>query len=147
MTDYFSEMGWRELRDGETPNQLLHLARLFRDFNMFQELNSLNGENLPPAASKAAIEALEQEVIETSGIQCPVCLKEHSIGEAVKKLPCAHKYHAECILPWLAKTNSCPLCRYELPTDDDDYEAWRKEKKRAKDREADIENLHNSMFS
>lgn len=45
------------------------------------------------------------------------------------------------------QTNSCPLCRYELPTNDEYYEAYRKEKKRAKERESDIENLHSSMFT
>lgn len=147
MADYFSEMGWQELREGEQPNHLLHLARLFGDYRMFDELNALNGERLAPPASKAAVDALKNELISNNGIQCPICLKEHSAGETVKKMPCKHKFHSDCILPWLAKTNSCPLCRHELPTDDEDYEEWSKEKKRAKEREADIENLHNSMFS
>ncbi|XP_018567650.1 E3 ubiquitin-protein ligase RNF181 [Anoplophora glabripennis] len=147
MADYFSEMGWAPLGEGEAPNHLLHLARLFRDYNMFEELNVLNGERLPPPASKTVVETLPNEQVSELGSQCPICLKDHVIGEIAKKLPCKHLYHNDCIMPWLSKTNSCPLCRYELPTDDEDYEAWRKEKKRAKEREADIENLHNSMFS
>lgn len=147
MADYFGEMGWTPLEDGQAPDHFLHLARLFRDFNMFDELNNLNGQKLPPPASKNAVESIPNENITNSDTQCPVCLKEHIKGETAKKLPCGHLYHNNCIMPWLSKTNSCPLCRYELPTDDEDYEAWRKEKKRAKEREADIENLHNSMFS
>jgi hypothetical protein len=39
------------------------------------------------------------------------------------------------------------LCRHELPTDDEEYEMYKKEKLRAKQREEELETLHNSMFS
>ena len=44
------------------------------------------------------------------------------------------------------QTNSCPVCRQQYPTDDERYESMLKHKKRQKEREQDIENLHNSMF-
>ena len=44
------------------------------------------------------------------------------------------------------QTNSCPVCRRQYPTDDERYESMLKHKKRQKEREQDIENLHNSMF-
>lgn len=37
MTDYFQEMGWRELEDGEQPNHLLHMARFLIDFGMYDD--------------------------------------------------------------------------------------------------------------
>ncbi|KAL1506782.1 hypothetical protein ABEB36_006083 [Hypothenemus hampei] len=147
MADYFSEMGWRELADGERPNYLSHISRIFREQGMFEELRALHGNGLSPPASKAAVEALESETISKSGINCPICLSEYSVGELVKKMPCKHFFHPHCILPWLAKTNSCPLCKFELPTDDEHYEEQRRRKKREKEREANVETLHNSMFS
>ncbi|KAL0274560.1 UNVERIFIED_CONTAM: hypothetical protein PYX00_002660 [Menopon gallinae] len=145
MADYFDEMGWKPLDDGEAPNHLLHFARLLRDFGMFEELGE--DKRLPPPASKEVVNNLKKEIINRADVKCPVCLKEHDVGETVTVLPCSHSFHGECILPWLGKTNSCPLCRYEMPTDDADYELYRKEKLRAKEREDDLKNLHNSMFS
>lgn len=56
MADYFDEMGWRPLGEGEQPNHLLHMARLLRDYNMFEELGETN--RLPPPASKEIVEGL-----------------------------------------------------------------------------------------
>nr|CAD7568477.1 unnamed protein product [Timema californicum] len=115
------------------------------DFGMWEELGQ--SQRLPPPASKDIVKNLKEKEISSSDDKCPVCLKIHSLGEVVKVLPCNHSFHSACILPWLEKTNSCPLCRHQLPTDDEDYEAYRKDSLRAKQREDDIETLHNSMFS
>lgn len=56
MADYFDEMGWRPLGEGEQPDHLLHLARLLRDYNMFEELGQ--PRQLPPPASKEIVEGL-----------------------------------------------------------------------------------------
>lgn len=44
------------------------------------------------------------------------------------------------------QTCSCPVCRFELPTDDADFEEMRRQSKRAQQREHDLEQLHGSMF-
>ncbi|XP_022911485.1 E3 ubiquitin-protein ligase RNF181-like [Onthophagus taurus] len=144
MANYFDEMGWTPLRDGETPNLTTLIQQLLRDFLMFDE-NTTN--RLPPPASKSAVLNLKTDVLSSEGDQCPICLKRFKIDETFKQMPCEHSFHPECIDLWLSKTNSCPLCRFELPTDDEDYEAYRKEKIRAKQREEELKVLHNSMFS
>ncbi|XXG72807.1 hypothetical protein AAC387_Pa07g1819 [Persea americana] len=97
-------------------------------FGQFTEAeNSLRGS--PPAA-KHVVENLPsiflaKEDIEKNNALCAICKDEISLDERVKRLPCAHHYHGECILPWLGIRNTCPVCRFELPTDDPDYEHWR----------------------
>ncbi|KAK6780072.1 hypothetical protein RDI58_022256 [Solanum bulbocastanum] len=55
-------------------------------------------------------------------LSCAICKDSLFVGTIVNRLPCSHLYHPSCIFPWLASRNSCPLCRYELPIDDLDYE-------------------------
>lgn len=91
-------------------------------------------ERPAPPASQAAVDGLHHAVILPSDVapanKCPVCLLPFDVDEEVVLMPCKHRFHDGCIVPWLKKTNSCPVCRYELPTDDPDYESYRKEKVR-----------------
>jgi len=89
--------------------------------------NDPNRYGTPPAA-KSALSALPDVVVThamvgaAEGAECAVCKDDFSPGEVAKQMPCKHIYHADCIVPWLELHNSCPICRFELPTDDPDYE-------------------------
>lgn len=94
-------------------------------FGQLSEQNS-NTKGSPPAA-KSVIENLPSVVLrkeDTTEIDavCAVCKDGIQAEEQVKRLPCLHHYHEDCILPWLGIRNTCPLCRFELPTDDPEYE-------------------------
>ncbi|XP_057952370.1 uncharacterized protein LOC131146653 [Malania oleifera] len=83
-----------------------------------------------PPASKSAVENLvslvmREEDVGKSNAVCAVCKEEMNVGEKASELPCSHRYHGECIVPWLGIRNTCPVCRYELPTDDPEYERRR----------------------
>ncbi|XP_014252993.1 E3 ubiquitin-protein ligase RNF181-like [Cimex lectularius] len=140
MASYFEEMGWTPLADGETPNHYWHLIRLLWD-------EAGESQRLPPPTSQEVIDNLPEATILKNDIQCTICLKKFEVGEKVKVLPCTHEFHAPCILPWLGKTSTCPLCRDYLKTDDEQYEEYKKAKIREKQRQEEIDALHNSMFS
>ncbi|KAI3461919.1 hypothetical protein Pfo_018582 [Paulownia fortunei] len=78
--------------------------------------NDPNRYGTPPA-QKEAVEALPTVKIEET-LQCSVCLDDCEIGAEVKEMPCKHKFHSRCILPWLELHSSCPICRYQLPCDE-----------------------------
>lgn len=37
----------------------------------------------------------------SSSNECPVCKDDFSIGDEVKKLPCEHIFHPDCVVTWL----------------------------------------------
>ncbi|KAG2607357.1 uncharacterized protein LOC120671212 [Panicum virgatum] len=80
-----------------------------------------------PPAARAAVERLQVVAVrgEEAAQGCAVCKDGMAQGELATRLPCGHFYHGACIGPWLAIRNSCPVCRYELPTDDPEYERRR----------------------
>ncbi|GAB2216180.1 hypothetical protein Droror1_Dr00023949 [Drosera rotundifolia] len=43
--------------------------------------------------------------------ECAVCLEEFKMGENLVNLPCAHKFHSRCLVPWLDNNSHCPCCR------------------------------------
>ncbi|GAV77603.1 zf-RING_2 domain-containing protein/zf-RING_3 domain-containing protein [Cephalotus follicularis] len=49
-------------------------------------------------------------------ILCAICKEQFLLDAIVKRLPCNHLYHSDCITPWLHLHNSCPLCRSKIPT-------------------------------
>lgn len=74
-----------------------------------------------PSASKAAIDSLPTIEICRNHLatesHCAVCMEPFELGTSAREMPCKHTYHSDCILPWLAIRNSCPVCRHELPAD------------------------------
>ncbi|KAI8462935.1 MAG: hypothetical protein J3K34DRAFT_445799 [Monoraphidium minutum] len=45
---------------------------------------------------------------------CAVCQCEYQEGDRMVHFPCLHKYHEDCVLPWLEAHKTCPLCKEEL---------------------------------
>ena len=46
-----------------------------------------------------------------SDVKCLVCQFQYEDKECLRRLPCGHCFHAECIDQWLLGKNVCPYCR------------------------------------
>ncbi|KAI8800701.1 hypothetical protein BJ742DRAFT_840472 [Cladochytrium replicatum] len=78
------------------------------------ESNSHSG---PPPASKAFIESIPSVDIKPGmDKECPICVEPFE-NLVAKQLPCKHRFHGGCVVPWLNSHNTCPICRREFPTD------------------------------
>ena len=52
---------------------------------------------------------------EDGGLSCSICTEDFNKGEEVRVLPCNHKFHPDCVDPWLLNVSgTCPLCRIDL---------------------------------
>jgi hypothetical protein len=49
-----------------------------------------------------------------TGDECAICLCPFESGEVCRKLPCAHLFHADCIVEWFTRSVQCPLCKGDV---------------------------------
>lgn len=50
------------------------------------------------------------EPVEDNNLGCSICTEDFSVGQDVRVLPCNHKYHPQCVDPWLVNVSgTCPL--------------------------------------
>ncbi|XP_062195831.1 E3 ubiquitin-protein ligase SIRP1-like [Phragmites australis] len=78
------------------------------------------GQPPAPAESIAALPTVE--VPEPAAV-CAICKEDLPLASAARKLPCAHLYHSCCIVTWLEMHNSCPVCRFRLPSSEPEVAA------------------------
>ncbi|KAF7805434.1 E3 ubiquitin-protein ligase RDUF2-like [Senna tora] len=99
--------------------------RLLEQFAQI-EMNGFGRPENPPA-SKASVESMPTIQIGEDHVgseaHCAVCKEAFELGTEAREMPCKHIYHSDCILPWLSMRNSCPVCRYELPSDGNPLES------------------------
>lgn len=72
-------------------------------------------------ATTTAIEKLHIEKFKEEGVSsdpdsntCTICLDRLTDGVQFMRMPCMHIFHEGCIITWLNRSNSCPLCRFKL---------------------------------
>nr|GMD87663.1 probable E3 ubiquitin-protein ligase RHY1A [Ipomoea batatas] len=76
----------------------------------------------PPGLTKESLESLRvelfnnldysiQEAIPSVPLECSICLEAFSNGDKLFCLPCGHKFHDVCLVPWVRTCGDCPYCR------------------------------------
>ena len=64
----------------------------------------------PDTASTSLAGGQAAEAQGDEHLGCSICTEDFHVGEDVRVLPCNHKYHPQCIDPWLINVSgTCPL--------------------------------------
>ena len=109
----------------------------FRSHNLFEHIIEMLQRNLElaekkkhPSTSKNALKKLKKFPMSKKFCKtndkgqlefpnCCICLSEINSGENTVLLPCGHLFHKDCCFTWLNKNNTCPICRFELPPEEE----------------------------
>ena len=70
------------------------------------------GKAVRVALSATEIDNLTKEFYRNEGNEtCGTCLEEFENNELTNVLSCSHRFHPNCIIPWLKRSVFCPTCR------------------------------------
>jgi len=53
-------------------------------------------------------------LVDKMGTECSVCLTDYCKGDVLRRLPCGHHFHCQCVDEWLSQNKLCPLCRQDI---------------------------------
>ncbi|KAL1955488.1 hypothetical protein VTO42DRAFT_8514 [Malbranchea cinnamomea] len=77
--------------------------------------NEIESGQIGPALSPRSRTSHGQDTAAGDTPVCPICTDDFIKGQDVRILPCNHKFHPNCVDPWLVNVSgTCPLCRIDL---------------------------------
>jgi hypothetical protein len=115
-----SRAGERARADDASEAARVALASLLESSGewTYEQLIALDNGNVPRAGLPyTTVRGFERrrctEEEKAAGEECAVCLEAYSDADWLKRLPCDHCYHEDCILHWFKDHAACPMCRFD----------------------------------
>ncbi|OMO60711.1 Zinc finger, RING-type [Corchorus capsularis] len=101
----------------ETPPVVQQITNYDEDY---VEIGRAVEESRMVPATESSIKRMLKNVINVEqGKSCMVCLEQLQVGSCVSQMPCSHDFHRDCIETWLKQSHYCPICRFEMPTEEE----------------------------
>lgn len=91
---YAAMNGWLGPTSGANPETITKIESFKYDPSIFCDPNNPTDGRPPP--------------------ECCVCSESYSEDTPMKRTPCNHYFHTECLEKWLKVARTCPLCRLDL---------------------------------
>lgn len=76
--------------------------------------NCIERNTFPHKFQKRELPVGNPEEEEEEADKCTICLSEFEQEEDVRRLPCMHLFHVECVDQWLMHNKRCPICRVDI---------------------------------
>ncbi|KAF4148796.1 Ring finger domain [Phytophthora infestans] len=99
--------------------QLLMSNRDFdsNDYERLMRLEALNERRqegaTPQQIQQLPIITVTESMLKASeNASCTVCLNVFQVDAPVRMMPCFHRFHPQCIDPWLQEKGRCPICKF-----------------------------------
>ncbi|GLJ43949.1 hypothetical protein SUGI_0916220 [Cryptomeria japonica] len=77
-------------------------------------LRKIKADVYTPLSRKSEKENKEEEESDATPHTCSICLEDFFAKQELLSLPCNHKFHSECLMPWIKRQGQCPVCRLDL---------------------------------
>ncbi|KAF2872007.1 hypothetical protein BDV95DRAFT_31597 [Massariosphaeria phaeospora] len=69
----------------------------------------------PAEPLAAGVVSTQDSSTSDEALGCSICTEDFEKGQDIRVLPCDHKFHPDCVDPWLLNVSgTCPLCRVDL---------------------------------
>ena len=102
-----SKMPISELDPPNTPTEVAVCSTMPTMLTLFFYI-VMTGYN---ARKPSVRHALNRRRVTTPEGECAICFAEYVPGSYQLCLPCGHAFHSRCLTRWLARSETCPLCR------------------------------------
>lgn len=96
-------------------NNLMNRDITEQDYDTLLQLDSQGNQQLSDL-TEVTVRSFPTERIRNSstllapGQQCRICLRAYEIGQQIRRLPCRHKFHVDCVDNWLLHRHpTCPI--------------------------------------
>ncbi|QCE16694.1 ERAD-associated E3 ubiquitin-protein ligase HRD1-like [Vigna unguiculata] len=108
----------------ELPLNLDIIVDVLQDGESAEEEEEIEQNTTQIPASEEAINSLKtftnSSILRMKIEKCGICMenfpfKEDEESVKLSSMPCDHVFHHQCIVQWLHRSHTCPLCRYPMP--------------------------------
>ena len=87
--------------------------------NLINNLNEINKNKVGPINNKLLYKLIIKKIDDINKLheeskKCIICLEDFINNDIVIYLPCFHVFHKICLMQWIKKHATCPLCKLNI---------------------------------